>query len=432
MDKEGNRMIDNMLKFLDNSPTAYNATKNIADILSEKGYEELFENKEYKVKKGGKYFIRRNGSSIIAFNIGKKLNNPALHLTSSHTDCPSYKVKSNALLKTSNGVKLNVEKYGGVLHRPWFDRPLSLAGRVMINKGKHVEAVTYLDTKPFCILASVPPHLSREVENKAIDPEIDMVPIVSLNDKYDFNDYLARNLKINKKDILGYDLFVYPIEKAYKWGDHDEFITSKHLDNLECAYTSLMGFINTFNDNNINVFASYDNEEISSLTRQGANSDFLELNIQRITKELGVNYGRLVANGFQLSCDNAHGIHPNHPELYDKENAPKLNGGVVIKFAANQTYTSDGLSGALFRKLLSNNNIKYQEYANRTGIRGGRTLGNFSNSHVSLISIDIGLAQWAMHSPIETCGSEDVNEMIKAIKCFYKTSLNISGDCFSL
>ena len=420
-----------MIDFIYNSPTAFNAVDNIKSILKKKGYTELFEKDEYKLKKGGKYFVSRNGTSIIGFNIGKKLVKPSLHICASHTDCPSFKLKPNPIIKTKDGIKLNAEKYGGALVRPWFDRPLALAGRVMVNSNSAVEARTFIGDEPFCILASVAPHLNREIEDKKIEPAIDLVPIVSLRDDFDFNKYLSSKLKIKEKDLLGFDLYLYPFEKGYVWGNK-EFITSFHIDNLECAYTSLMGFIDNFNDNNINVFASFDNEEVGSLTRQGANSDFLENNLKRICDGLKIDYNQLIAKGIMLSCDNAHGLHPNHPELYDKDNAPVLNGGVVIKYNANQSYTSDSLSASLFKKLLSDKKIKYQVFANKTGVKGGSTLGNISNSHISLISIDIGLAQWAMHSPIETCGYEDVETMIKATSSFYKAHLDINGDKYSL
>ena len=425
-------MIEEMIEFINASPTAFNAVENLKDILIANDYQELFEKETFELKKGGKYFVTRNQTSIIAFNIGKKLNHPSLHACASHTDCPSFKLKPNPIIKTSLGSKLNVEKYGGALLRPWFDRALSLAGRVMIDTKNGVEAKIFQDEKPFCILASVAPHLDSDIENKKLEPAVDLVPIVSLKDNYDFKNYLAKTLKVKKQDILGFDLYLYPTEKGYVWGENNEFITCHHIDNLECAYTTLLGFINNFNDNNINVYASFDNEEVGSLTRQGADSDFFVNTIKRICNALNIDYGQLLSQGMMLSCDNAHGIHPNHPELYDKDNTCKLNEGVVIKYNSNQSYTSDSLSASLFKKLLSNNKLPYQEFTNKTGVRGGSTLGNISNGHVSLISVDIGLPQWAMHSPIETCGSKDVQTMVMAIKKFYKAHLQVKGNTYTL
>ena len=415
-------------EFLDNSVTAFGAVKSIKEELINNGYKEL----DGKIIKGGKYFVTRNDSSIIAFNVGNTFNNPGLMIAASHTDCPSFKLKPNPIIKTDLGVKLNVEGYGDFLTRAWFDRPLSLAGRVMVKTEDGIKSINYCDDKPFCIIPSMAPHLARELEDKKVDLAVDMLPIVSLNKEYDFKAFLGFKLSVKKEDILGFDLYLYPVLKTYYWGENDEFITSHHIDNLECAYTTLMGFIDNFNDENINIYASFDNEEVGSLTRQGADSDFLYLTINRICDDLGLNYSELVKNGMLLSCDNAHGIHPNHPELYDKNNSCELNKGVVIKYNANQSYTSDSLSSSLLIDLMKKNNIDYQVYANKTGIRGGSTLGNLNNRHVSIMSIDIGLAQWAMHSAIETAGSKDIETMIKLVKCFYNSKLIINNNTYSL
>ena len=424
-------MVNTMIDFINKSPTAFSAISNIKKILSEKNYVELFEEEEYKIEKGGKYFVSRNNTSIIAFNVGKKLERPSLQICASHSDCPSFKLKPNPIIKTKNGIKLNVEIYGEALLRPWFDRPLSIAGRIIINNNGKVEPKEFVDDEPFCILASMAPHLSKDIEKNELKPEVDLLPIVSLKDDFDFNEYLSSKINIDKNSILGFDLYLYPFEKGYVWGNN-EFITSNHIDNLECAFATLMGFVDNFNDENINVYACFDNEEVGSLTRQGAYSDFLVSNIQRLSLSLDIEFEQLRSRGIMLSCDNAHGLHPNHEDLYDKENAPVLNGGVVIKYNANQSYTTDSLSGSLFKKLLDDNNIPYQLFANKTGTRGGSTLGNLSNNQISLISIDVGLAQWAMHSPIETCGYKDVEYMVNAVKCFYKAHFSINKQKYSL
>ena len=418
-------MVKKLIEFIDEHKTAFGATSGIKKTLEENGYELL---DKKKIEKGKKYYITRNDSSVIAFNVGKKLNDPSLHITASHTDCPSFKLKPNPIIVSDGVIKLNVEGYGGGLRRPWFDRPLSLAGRIIINSKSKVKSVEFKDDEPFCMIVSVAPHLNREIEEKKPDLLIDMAPIVSLDKNYDFNNYLAKKLKVKKEDILGFDLYLYPIQKGFIWGNKDEFFTIGHIDNLECAYTSLMGFINNFNDDNINVYASFDNEEVGSLTRQGADSDFLSVVLDRICDDLKLNEEELIKQGILLSCDNAHGLHPNHPELYDKNNAPLLNKGIVIKYNAAQSYTTDSLSAALFKKVLDSKKIPYQYFANKTGSRGGGTLGNISNRHVSIISVDIGLAQWAMHSPVETAGCKDAKYMIDGIKAFYKSHIKLNSD----
>lgn len=425
MIERGSVMVNDLIRFIDNSPTAFLAVKNIENLLVENGYERLGKN---KIEKGKKYYLTRNDSSVIAFNVGKRLSDPSLHISASHSDCPSMKLKPNPIIITDNGVKLNVEEYGGMLYRPWFDRPLSIAGRVIVKEKDRIKTRLFLDEKPFCIIPSMAPHLDRNIEDKKPDLLIDLAPVITLNKSFDFNDYLARKLRVKKQDISSFDLYLYPLEKGYLWGDKDEFFTCGHIDNLESAYTSLLGFINTFNDNNINVYVCFDNEEVGSLTRQGADSDFLSLTIQRICKDLDIDYMSLLNQGMMLSIDNAHGLHPNHQELYDVNNAPRLNEGIVIKYNAAQSYTSDGLSSSLLKKILDDHKIKYQYFTNKTGKRGGGTLGNKSSSQVSILSVDIGLAQWAMHSPIETAGSKDVKRMIDTCKYFYKSHLKINSD----
>lgn len=422
-------MVKDLIEFIDNSPTAYGAIESIKNILIKEAYQPLT---DAKIEKGNKYFVTRNDSSIIAFNVGKKLKDPALHICASHTDCPTLKLKPNPIIESKYGSKLNVEQYGGMLTRPWFDRPLSLAGRVIINDKDNLVSKVYIDKDPFCIIPSMAPHLNHDLQNNKVDVAVDLLPIVSLQDKYDFYNYLAKKLKIKKEDIMGFDLFLYPLEKGYIWGSKKEFFTVGHIDNLECAYTTLMGFVNNFNDNNINLYASFDNEEVGSLTRQGADSDFLYQILQRICDDLSLDYQNLLDHGMMLSCDNAHGVHPNHPELYDLNNAPVLNGGVVIKYNARQSYCTDSLSAALLKTIFKTNKIPYQEYSNKTGIKGGGTLGNLSNRHVSIVSADIGLAQWAMHSPVETAGVKDVDYMIKTIKQFYKRHLTIKDNKYQI
>ena len=417
-------MVNDLIRFIDESPTAFLAVKSIEDILKEKGYKQL---DTKKISKNEKYYVKRNDSSIIAFNVGKKLSDPSIHICASHTDCPSMKLKPNPIIISDNGVKLNVEGYGGMLLRAWFDRPLSLAGRVILDKKGKITSSLFMDRQPFCIIPSMAPHLDHSIEDKKPDLLIDMAPVVTLNKKFDFKQYLSKKLNTKKESILGFDLYLYPMQKGYVWSDN-EFFTCGHIDNLECAYTSLKGFVDNFNDNNINVYACFDNEEVGSLSRQGADSDFLKLTIERICDDLNLDYESLIKQGMMLSCDNAHGLHPNHPELYDLNNAPRLNEGIVIKYNASQSYTTDSLSFALLKKILDAKKIKYQYFSNKTGKRGGSTLGNLSNRHVSIMSVDIGLSQWAMHSPIETAGVKDVNYMINACKAFYKAHIKVNED----
>ncbi len=415
-------MVKDLVKFLDESPTAFCAVSSIKKRLEEKGYQRLGNE---KIEKGKKYYLVRNDSSIIAFNVGKRLNDPSLHITASHTDSPLFKLKPQPLIKEKGSVRFNIETYGGMLLRPWFDRPLKLAGRVIINKDDKLCNVIFDSKEPLCMIPSMAPHLNRTREEGKIEVGKEMYPIIKLGEDFDLNEYLSSKLDCDKDDILGFDLYVVPCEKGYVWGKDEEFFTSNHIDNLECAYTTLMGFIDNFHDDNINIYCSFDNEEVGSRTRQGADSDLLQGVLSRLCKDLDLDEQRLVEKGMMLSCDNAHALHPNYADLYDLNNAPIMNEGVVIKYNASQSYTTDSLSSALLKMILKRNEIPWQVFANKTGTRGGGTLGNISTSHVSIMSADIGLGQWAMHSPIETAGSKDVNYMVDLIKAFYQSHIDI-------
>ncbi|MBR2578251.1 MAG: M18 family aminopeptidase [Erysipelotrichaceae bacterium] len=414
-----------LIKFLNNSPTAFEAVENISEILKENGYEELKEEETFKIRKGGKYYVSRNGSSLIAFNVGRKLNDPSLQITASHGDCPTFKIKPESAIFEDGYLKLDTEVYGGALYYPWFDRPLSIAGRLVVKDRKGtIKVRSYVHGKPFCLIPSQAIHFNRKAnEELKFNAQVDLLPICALKKK-DLKEYLKEE---TKEEVLSYDLYLYPLQSAYVWGMDDEFISSFHLDDLECAYTCLKGFVDTFNDDNVNVYCCFDNEEVGSLTRQGAASDFLENTLKRVCEALKLDYYVLLAKGMLLSCDNAQGLHPNHPEKYDILNRPLLNKGIVIKSNANQSYTSDALSSAILKDLLDRNRIPNQSFANRSDIRGGSTLGNISNSHVSILSADIGLAQLAMHSIMETAGTKDVGYMIKGIKAFYKAHLHNNG-----
>ena len=419
-------MIEELMNYLDNSRSAFNATDNLRKELKENDYTELKEFEDYKLVKGGRYFVIRNNSSIIAFNIGKKLSDPSLHLTASHSDCPSFKLKPNSLIVTKEYVSLDAEPYGGMLMKTWFDKPLGIAGRVIVKTKDGLKEVVFDSNETFCLIPSVAPHLVRDNGEPKLNAQVDMMPLVGLNSKFSMEEYLAKKLKVKKEAVSSYDLYLYPFMKAISWSDGD-LLSSHHLDNLESTYLSFKAFLNNFSDNNINVFASFDNEEVGSLSRQGASSDFLFNTLMRISESLNLDYYRLTAKGMMLSIDNVHAMHPNHRELTDNLNVPLMNGGIVIKSNARQSYTSDGLSVSIFKEICEKAKAKYQFYANRSDIRGGSTLGNLSNANVSLLSIDIGLAGLAMHSTYETVGARDLNDMYKAVKQFYKSHLVIDA-----
>ena len=423
--------MNDLLSFLYNSPTAFQAVANIAAALKEAGFEEYSENETVKFKKGGKYFTTRNQSSILAFKVGKDLKDANFHIAASHSDCPGFKLKPNSLTAVHQGqfIQLNTEVYGGALFAPWFDRPLSLAGRLILSAENGVESRLFDLKKNFCMIPSLAIHMNREA-NKGIpiNPQKDLLPLVTMDKDFDLRRFLAKEAGVKEEELISYDLYLYPRQEPVVWGAEEEFFASHHIDNLECAYTTLQGFLKGEKETNINVYACFDNEEVGSLTRQGADSDFLVRNLQKVADGLGLKYPEILAGSMMLSCDNAHSAHPNHPEKDDPTNHALMNKGIVIKYNANQSYTSDALSSAIFRLICDKANVPYQFYTNRSDIRGGSTLGNLSNAQVSLLSLDIGCAQLAMHSCYESAGMKDVQYMIDGVTAYYSTHVSLTKD----
>lgn len=414
------KYVNELLSFIKNSPTSFQAVDNIVARLESEGYINYNESSNTKLEKGNKYYVTRNQSSVIAFNIGSNLNNPSFNVVASHTDCPTYKVKPNAIIKSNGYIKLNTEGYGGMIRSTWLDRPLSLAGRVICKKDHEIKSITLDIKEKILMIPSLAIHLAKDFKDSSLNQQIDMLPIIAQKDDFDFKAYLANKLNVNKEDVITFDLYLYPVEDGFVY---DKFISSHHLDNLECAYTSLEAFINNFNDNTVNVYVSFDNEEVGSRTRQGAGSKFLFDILDKLANDLGFNLNSALASTLLVSADNAHAIHPNHPEKSDSTNHTKMNDGIVIKYNANQSYTSDALSVALFLDMIKESGVKHQFYTNRSDLTGGGTLGYVSSSQVSVMSVDIGLAQLAMHSTMETAGVDDVEMMIEGLKAYYKSHL---------
>lgn len=420
---------EELIDFLHGSPTAFQAVDSIEKLLKENGFEEI--EGDFPIKKGRKYYLKRNGTSIMAFTVGKDLKDPSLHACASHTDCPALKLKPEGLMKRNGYVLANVEVYGGPLIRTWFDRPLGLSGRVLVKTRSGIRPVLFSSEEVFALIPSVAPHMQRD-EDKAVDRQTDLQALVSLKEDVTIRSYLSEKMKEKEENILSYDLFLHPFEKGRVWGRDGEFISCDHLDDLECGYATLKGFLEAENKDNINIYLCFDNEEVGSLTRQGADSDFFSSTLDKICAALKLDRYELLKKGMMLSCDNGHAAHPNHMEYADPVNAPRMNKGLIIKYNANQSYTSDGLGSALLADLMDRREIPYQYYTNRSNIRGGGTLGNLSNRHVSLLSVDIGLPQLAMHSINETGGSEDIKALIDLCRSFYSSHLQVKKDVYKL
>lgn len=428
-------ILKDLMNFLDSSVTMFHAINECEKVLKDSGYIYLPENEKWNIR-AGKYYTKRNSSSLIAFDIAD--GDYHFQISAAHSDSPTFKLKDRPIIESNGYLKLNVEAYGGMIDATWLDKPLTLAGRVMVDTGCGIETrLLYID-KDLLIIPNVPIHFNREINKGfAFNNQVDMLPVFSAGNlsEADFDKMLAKELGVKPEAILAKDLYLVNRQKATVIGYDNELISSGRLDDLECVYTSLLGFIEAMNNDHINVFVVFDNEEVGSVTKQGAMSTFLVSTLNRINKALGKSdedYYRAIAKSMLISCDNAHAIHPNHPELFDVKNRPVLNKGIAIKESANQKYTTDAFSRAVLKKILDKNNIPYQTFANRSDIIGGSTLGNLSNTAVSMNAVDIGLPQLAMHSAYETAGAKDVEYAIEALRAFFETNIDIKDDKVSL
>ncbi len=414
--------VERMLDFIDRSPSCYQAVENAERELEAAGFVRLMEEEKWELLQGGKYYVSRNGSSLIAFAIPEG-EMKGFHMIASHSDSPCFKIKENPEMTVEGHyVKLNVEKYGGMILSTWLDRPLSVAGRVVMA-GPVVKNVAI--EKDLLIIPNVAIHMNREM-NKGVEYNVqtDMLPLYGMEDGgKPLHELAARAAGIEAEEILGSDLFLYNREKGRIFGAEGEFICAPRLDDLECLYASLQAMLHGKPKHYANFMIAFDNEEVGSTTRQGAASTFLRDTLKRICEAFAMregDYSRLLAGSFLISADNAHGVHPNHPEKADPTNRPYLNGGIVIKYHGSQKYTTDGVSAAIMKSICQRAGVPWQTYANRSDIAGGSTLGNLSAAQVPVNSVDIGLPQLAMHSAYETAGAKDVEYMIRAMECFYR------------
>ncbi len=419
------KYVEGLFSFIDKSPSPFHAIDALKDKLSGAGFIEIFENTSWNLEKGGSYFVVRNDSAIIAFQVPTE-EFAGFHMTASHSDSPSFKIKENAELTIGEAyTKLNVEKYGGMIMSSWFDRPLSAAGRIFVDTEHGVEKRMIHFDDDLLVIPNLAIHMNRDVNNGIkYSAQTDMCPVLSTHaDKEQFQELLAKQAGVKAEDILGQDIYLYTRQKGLVLGTDKDMILSPRLDDLECAYGSMQALTESKPDRFINVCAVLDNEEVGSGTKQGADSDFLYSTLKRIVYALGGSeerYMQAVAESFLISADNAHAVHPNHPEKADPTNRPVLNGGIVIKYSGNQKYTSDAFSGSVMKKLCKDAKVPYQVFYNHSDMPGGSTLGNISTAHVSASSVDIGLPQLAMHSAVETAGVKDIGYLVRVLKEFYK------------
>lgn len=422
-----NAAVKDLIEFLENSPSCFHATENMKNMLLKVDFEQLYENKKWNIRPGGSYFVCRNDSALIAFTIPES-SFSGMRIMASHGDSPAFKIKENPELETDGHyIRLNVERYGGMLCAPWLDRPLSVAGRVIIKnpESKVCESRLVNADRDLVLIPNLAIHMNREANSGyKYNAQTDMLPLYgNMTDKGTFMKIIAEAAGVKEEEILGHDLFLYNREKASIWGGSKEFISCGRLDDLQCAFASIKGFLAGKKQKYLAVHCVFDNEEVGSGTKQGAASTFLYDTLTRIHDCLGLtreDYLMHLADSFMISADNAHAVHPNHTDKADPSNRPYINGGIVIKFNANQRYCTDGVSAAMFRDICRTAGVPVQTFVNRSDMAGGSTLGNISNTKVALNTVDIGLPQLAMHSPYETAGVQDTQYLIRASEEFFQ------------
>ena len=417
--------IRELMDFLDGAHSVYHAVAGLAWELEANGYQCLSESDTWNLQAGGKYYLTRGGSAVIAFRI--PVQEPAgFMMSASHADRPCFKLKESAEL-SGKYTRLAVEGYGGMIRHSWLDRPLSLAGRVLVQTEEGIESRLVDVDRDLLLIPSVAIHMDRQVnEGKAWNPAVDMLPLMGSAESGRKLDELLT--EVAGGEILGHDLYLYNRQKATLWGMEEEFLSAPALDDLECAWCCCKGFLEAEESAAVPVLCVFDSEEVGSASLQGAASCLLESVLNRICKACELDMDRMLSQSFMVSADNAHAIHPNHPEYADTANAPVIGGGPVIKFNANMRYTTDGATAAVWRKVCRMANVPVQTYCNRADMPGGSTLGNISLGHVSVPTVDLGLPQLAMHASYETAGVQDALYFVDAMTAFYSCAMEIPAD----
>ena len=425
--------MNSFIDFVRRSPSAFHAVHTICAQLDAAGFTRLDEGEPFAVAPGSRCYVTRNRSSVIAFTVPQQGFSP-FAIVASHSDSPTFKLKPGYEEEAlGQYVRLNVERYGGMIMSTWLDRPLSIAGRALVREGGALRTHLVDLGRDAVLIPNMPIHFNREInDGYKFNPQVDLLPLYGdTQAKGALAAEIASLCGAKPEDVLSADLFLYNRTPGSVWGAHGEFFSCPRIDDLECAYTSLQAFLTAEHAAHISVYAVFDNEEVGSGTKQGADSSFLTDVLARVGAALGADDAALRAaacRSFMVSADNAHAVHPNHPEKYDAENRVFMNGGVVIKHNANQKYTTDAVSSAIFSEICARAGVPVQHFANRSDVLGGSTLGNIANTHLSMNTVDIGLAQLAMHSSYETAGTKDVAYMTDALKAFYEAEIDMRGD----
>jgi len=406
--------------FMSTSYTAYHAVANVISTLEQNNFKKLNPSCKWEIVPGGKYYVVEDGSAVIAFIAGENRYN----IVAAHTDSPALKLKGNPEMKDGNYVKLNCEVYGGGLLYSFLDRPLRLAGRIVTaDANGKISAKNVLSDFTVAI-PSVAIHMNREAnKGLSLNPQVDTLPLFSMNKDSNVLNALTKNILKEGETVLESDIFVISDTQPFTWGENGEFFSCPRLDDLCGVYAAVEALLN-YNGTATAIAACFDNEEVGSSTKQGAGGTFLKNTIKRISEALGGSFERNLPSSMMVSMDNAHALHPNHPEKNDPTTKPVMNGGIVIKHHANQNYTTDAFSSAVIKQIFNKAEVKYQDFYMRSDMPCGGTLGAISSRQISVRSVDIGLAQLAMHSACETIGSSDTENLIKGLTAFYNSKLS--------
>ena len=416
-----------LIHFIESSPSCFHAVNFMEDLLLKEQFIQLRENEKWRIQRGGRYFVVRNGSALIAFTVPEQ-DFPGMRIMASHSDSPTWRGKG-ADIAEGGYLKAETEGYGGMIASTWLDRPLSVAGRLLVRTAAGVETRLVAPDRALLCIPNLCIHFDREANTgKAWNYQVDLQPICGLDGGARLMEVLAAEAGVAAEDILAHDLVLCTRQKAERVGVSGELFMSGRIDDLECAYTTLQGFLagRGEEEGRADVWCMFDNEEVGSSSRQGAQGTLMADTMARIEEALGVSRDESVrarANSLLLSADNGHATHPNHPEKSDPRNPVKLGGGVLLKYNASQTYTTSGLTAAAFQRICDKAGVAVQIFANRADVRGGSTLGNLLGHQIAIPMVDIGLAQLAMHSAVETASCADAAAMAKACAVFYNTPI---------
>lgn len=427
------KFAENMLDFIYESPTQFNAVAVSAEMLEKNGFEKLNPKENWKLEVGKKYYTTKNSSALVAFKVNSdKVEKEGFRIIGSHTDSPGFRIKPNAEIESCGAyLKLNTEGYGGMILSTWLDRPLAMAGRVFLrgeNPFKPVEKIVNIN-KPVCIIPNLAIHMNRSInDGYKYNKQTDMLPLVGLiNEQLEKDNYmvklLASELDVEVEEIIDFDIFLYEYEKGCFTGANGEFISTGRLDNLSMYYSSVEALLDSNSKSGISIAVGFDNEEVGSSTKQGADSNMLLNIVERICISLGKDrqqFFEAIENSFIISSDLAHAVHPNVNGMADPTNRPVMGKGPVIKVHAGQAYTSDGYSISVYKEICRECGVEYQEFVNKSDQRGGSTIGPISSTHIDIPSVDIGAPILSMHSIRELGCSEDFYNTYKTFVKFYE------------